>query len=74
VGEIKKILSRAIETILFPELDIAHTNNKYPHSRIAGRAYTRENRALLIVYQPEKEAKVIYNFYYRGISRFRKMK
>jgi hypothetical protein len=71
---IKDMVSRAIGTVLCPELDIANTNKKYPDSRIAGKAYPCEDRALLVIYQPDKEGKVVYNLYYREISRFKKMK
>jgi hypothetical protein len=56
-----------------PELDVPNTNKKYPHSRISGKAYPQEARALIVVYQPNQGIKVIYDFYYRGINRFRKL-
>ncbi len=72
--EIKNMMSRVIETMLSPGLDIANTNNKYPNSRIVGKLHLHEGRALLVIYQRDKKIKVVYNLYYREINRFKKMK
>ncbi|HUC01436.1 MAG TPA: hypothetical protein VMA75_00830 [Candidatus Paceibacterota bacterium] len=74
VEEIKDMVERAVETMLYPELDIGNTNGKYPNSRIVGRAYPHERRALLVVYQLNNEIKIVYNLFYRELGRFEKMK
>jgi hypothetical protein len=72
--EIKDMASRVLRVVKYPELDIPNTNKKYPHSRISGKAYPEEKRALIVIYQLDRGIKIVYNFYYRDINRFRRMR
>jgi hypothetical protein len=72
--EIKDSASRVLQVMKYPELDMPNTNKKYPHSRINGKAYPQEGRALLVIYQLDRGIRIVYNFYYRDINRFRRMR
>ena len=72
--EIKNMLPRIPEVLGHPEVDVVNKNKRYPDSRIAGKAYVVEKRALLVLYQKQGQIKTIYNLYFRDIKRFQKMK
>ena len=73
--DLKKVMTtfkRISKTIKEFKIDIANTNPRYPTSRISIKIYPRENVALIVVYQPEKKNKRIFNSYYRPADKIRR--
>lgn len=65
------MFERMIEIMEKPQIDILNTNLIYPTSRISIKIYPEEDEALLVIYEPEKVGKKIFNSYYRSAQKIK---
>ncbi len=70
---IKEMIQRVPEVLYQAEIDIPNTNPKYAGSRMCGKLYSNEGRALLILYQKIGKIKIVYNAYYRSEVKYKKI-
>jgi hypothetical protein len=65
IERIKLMLGRAVDILSAPDSDFQNPTLKYPNSRIAIKYYPNEKETLIVVYDPHRGIKDIFNSYYR---------